>query len=247
MARQATLIGTATDFWGDGWDVRESRETAHGFELLFGWPDGCRGKGFGGPRLIATKELNGYFIEHALDRDGSIYDLPAGRTAIKRIRQLLGHNLYTQSAAWWEDRIDDLSDLSGGEFARKHSVDESTVSEWRKALLGVKRLREPMWWKHEGAASILGSDLPRSFVAQVLDISVGSVGRLRWRIRSVHPDICSRCRKPGVQYLCGDCKSRLTGIARRKAERVDPARLDRRRSANAEYMRGIRGNSPRNP
>jgi hypothetical protein len=182
MSREAIIIGSVKDFWGDEWDVRETRPTTHGFDLCFGWPSGCRGKGFGGPGLICTTALNDYFKTHALDRNGSIYDLPAGRTTIKRVRLILGFNLYAESAVWWEERTEDLTDLPGVEFAKKHAVPASSVSIWRKRLIG-KRLREPFWWRENAIAELLQSNLPRAFVAQKLAISVGSVGRLRWLVR----------------------------------------------------------------
>ena len=180
---RALIIGQARDLWGDRWDVRESRATEHGFSLLLGWPEGKRGYGYGGPRLICTQELHDYFVEHALDNHGEIYALPVGRTTIHRVRALMGFNFYRTSAEWWEDRIADLSDLSGAEFSRRHGASQETVCMWRQRLLGSKRQKEPFWWRLDPARAMLASDLPRAFIAERLDISVGAVGRLRWVVR----------------------------------------------------------------
>lgn len=182
MARRATIIGTTTDFEGSLWDVRESRNTKHGFSLLFGWPSGRRGPGWGGPRLIPTQDLLAYFAAVRLRRDGAIYDLPAAATTIKRIRRLLGLDYYCDNAEWWLDRLEDLSSMSGVRFSQVHGVEQSMVSEMHTRFLG-KRNREPNWWREEPNAELLKSDLPRAYVADRLGISIGAVGRLRWILR----------------------------------------------------------------
>jgi hypothetical protein len=60
------------------------------------------------------------------------------------------------------------------------------------------------------------------------------------RAAKLDPSICSRCGNPGNQWICNACKSRLTVIARRKAERIDPVRVKRRREANNAYNARIR-------
>jgi hypothetical protein len=182
MARHATIIGSVQDLDGAPWDVREIRPTAHGFDLYIGWPAGQRGPGHGGPRAIPTRELYEYWDARRLERDGSIYDLPLGHSAIKRLRALLGLNLYRESEQWWLDRLDDLLALTGAEFARRHGVHQTSVSVAHAAIFG-KRLRAPGWWRNPPARGLLAGNLPRAYVADRLGISIGSVGRLRWILR----------------------------------------------------------------
>ena len=137
MARKATVIGTSKDLIGRWWDVREARPTTHGFDLLFGWPqaaDGSpqRGKGAGGPRIVPTRALYRYWRGCRIQRDGSIYDLPAGRSALKRVRQQLRYNDYAAHSAWWDERVGDLQTLTLQAFARKHGVHISQASVARR-------------------------------------------------------------------------------------------------------------------
>jgi hypothetical protein len=182
VARKATIVGHVDDFDGSPWDVRERRRTRHGFDVLIGWPKGQRGPGCGGPRLIPTRELIVYFDRHRLTRDGAAYDLPVCRSTVKRVRQLLGLNYYVQNEEWWIDRLHDLIDMPGRTFCAVHGVSESMASIMRNRLVG-RRTRLPGWWREAEAARLLRSDLPRSYVAEKLDISIGAVGRLRWILR----------------------------------------------------------------
>lgn len=120
MAREATVIDQAVDAWGDAWDVREARPTRHGFDVLLGWPAGApRGKGgSGGPKVVVTAELARYI--DALRGTRRPLELPIGVTTIKRLRRLLGHNSHVDRAAWWEQRANDLGDLTIEAFAKRH-------------------------------------------------------------------------------------------------------------------------------
>lgn len=182
MARHATIIDQSRDLYGEPWDIRESRETTHGFCLLLGWPEGCRGKGYGAPRIVPTKDLHGYWETRQLARDGSIYDLPASRTALKRIRQLMGLNYYVAQEQWWLERIEDLATLSGADFRRKHGSNIVTISQVHKSLFG-RRQREPGWYLHPDAHLLLTGPLPHIVVAEKLNISVGASRRLRSILR----------------------------------------------------------------
>jgi len=184
MARRATIIDLITDAFGDEWDVREYRPTMHGFDLAFGWPaDQLRGPGqAGGPRAILTEDLVLYLAAHR-DRPKDI-QLPVGRTAIKRLRRILGHHWQIDRAAWWEARVDDLSDLTIEDFCRRHGVSAGAAVNARHALFGPA-LRPPGWWKSPDIAAIIISDRPRAQVAEELGISVGSLGRLRWQLKEL--------------------------------------------------------------
>jgi len=182
LARRATIVDQIVDAFGDEWDVREYRPTAHGFDLALGWPsDRPRGAGqAGGPRVILTENLVLYLT--SMRHTPARIRLPIGRTAIKRLRRILGHDWQIDRAAWWEERTDDLSDMTIEEFAARHGVSVGAVVNARHAVLG-RVLRPAGWWRAPDVAALLLSDRPRADIAADLDISIGSLGRLRWMLR----------------------------------------------------------------
>ena len=140
MAERAIIIGQAKDLAGCWWDIRERRPTSHGFDLFFGWPesvDGApsRGKGFGGPRLVPTRALYRYWRSCRMRRDGSIYDLPIGRSTAKRVRGLMRYDDYEDYHRWWAARAGDLRTLTLEAFAARHGVFISQVSVARQNLI----------------------------------------------------------------------------------------------------------------
>lgn len=182
MARQATIVDQIKDLWGDEWDVREYRHTDHGFRVALGWPAGTpRGAGgAGGPRAILTEPLVIYLA--SLRDTPQDIRLPIGRTTLQRLRRTLGHHWRIDRAAWWETRVEDLSDLSLTAFAAKHGVSIAAASHARNALFGAMT-RPAGWWRAPDVVEIILSDRPRAVVAETLDISIGTVGRLRWLLR----------------------------------------------------------------
>lgn len=189
MARQATIIDRISDAFGDEWDVREYRPTAHDFDVALGWPSGqLRGAGqAGGPRVILTASLVAYLTAHR-DSPKNIR-LPIGRTAIKRLRSILGHHWQIDRASWWEDRVEDLSDLTIDEFSRRHNVAVGSVVNARHSLFGPK-LRPAGWWRVADIAKLLIANRPRVEIAGELGISVGSLGRMRYALKHaefIHP------------------------------------------------------------
>lgn len=129
MARQACIIGHATDVWGRAWDVREERPTLHGWTVKLGWPaDVQRGKGCGSPRIVITPELAAYLGTLRLTPTSAL--LPIGRTAIKRVRKALGHNWYADNAAWWAERCLDTTGTID-DFRARHGKSVGAVSQHR--------------------------------------------------------------------------------------------------------------------
>jgi DNA-binding CsgD family transcriptional regulator len=182
MARQASIIGQVEDIDGVLYDVRERRPTEYGWDICLGWPQGVvRGKGgAGGPRVILTRELVAYLeCQKATTKR---VDLPIGVTAIKRLRRLLGFNWCLDRAQWWEDRADDLVSLTVSRFAEKHDVSIGAVADARRAMFG-NTLRPAGWWLENEILLMLVGSLPRPLVAERLDLSLGSVGRLRHVVR----------------------------------------------------------------
>lgn len=129
MARKAQIIGHATDYAGVEWDVRERRPTAHGFDLLIGWPSGePRGRGGRGVATIPTAELAQYLQATRL-RD---VDLPIGLTAIKRLRAEIGVTWSWDD--WWAARAQDLRAMTLQEFCDRHGCSTGAASQ-RRAIL----------------------------------------------------------------------------------------------------------------
>ncbi len=178
MARQASIIGQIEDIDGVLYDVRERRPTEYGWDICLGWPKGVvRGKGgAGGPRVILTHNLVAYLDEQKAAT--SRINLPIGITAIKRLKRLLGFNWSQDRAKWWEDRSDDLASLTMAQFAERHGVSIGAVATARQAMFG-NTLRPAGWWLENEILLMLIGELPRALVAERLDVSLGSVGRLR--------------------------------------------------------------------
>ena len=179
MKRRA-ILGHVRDVEGSVWDVRDIRDTKHGFDLLFGSPQ-RRGIYRGGlPRLIATRDLVKFWEANKTRRDGTLFDLPAGRTTLKRLRSHLGFNNLEDLAQFWQERIEDLRELSAREFAAKHNVDIDVVFDTRNKLLG-NRARVPGWWRKPRPLKILRSGITLREIGERLDISISHAKRLRDR------------------------------------------------------------------
>lgn len=184
MARHATILRQVEDIWGDLWDVREERQTPHGWPLCLGWPaKAARGKGGGGgPRAIVTEPLTTYLASVRHDPACAVAELPLGRTALKRLRAVLGHHWRDDRALFWIERIADLADLTGPAFAARHGVTPSAASLWRVDLLG-RRVRPPGWWREPDTAEVIET-WATAAAADALEIAAQSVRRLRAVLRA---------------------------------------------------------------
>ncbi len=183
MKRQAKILGQVRDVEGSLWDVRQIRDTKHGFDLLFGSPEPRLGSYRGGlPRLIATQPLIDFWEANRTKRDGVLFDLPAGRTTLKRVRRHLGFHNLDDISEFWKERIEDLEALSAREFAIRHEVDIQVVFDTRRKLLG-KRARDPGWWRKPRPLKILRSNITLREMGEKLDISITQAKRLRDRAR----------------------------------------------------------------
>lgn len=129
--RKAEIVGTASDWLGRAWDVRERRPTTHGFDVLIGWPqDEPRGRGARGVAVILTPEL-AHYLSTIRQRD---IDLPIGLTAAKRLRREIG--VTWSWDAWWAERREDLLSMSLEAFCAKHGCSVGAASQRRAALVG---------------------------------------------------------------------------------------------------------------
>ncbi len=170
------------------WDVRDARATKHGFDLLFGSPANAPlGSYCGGlPRLIATAALRDYWELHKTKWGGELYDLPAGRSTIKRVRRRLGLNLMEDSKDFFRKRIGDLKALSARAFAERHGVSIDIVMARRFTMLG-RKARPLGWWQDEKALAVLRAPITLREAGERLGIKTSQVHRLRERVRGADP------------------------------------------------------------
>jgi hypothetical protein len=181
MKRKPSILGQVRDVEGVLWDVRQIRDTKHGFDLLFGSPEPRLGSYRGGlPRPIATQPLVDFWEANRTIRDGVLFDLPAGRTTLKRVRHRLGFHYLDDFSDFWKERLEDLETLSAREFAIRHKVDIEVVFDTRRKLLG-KRARDLGWWRKPRPLKILRSKITLREMGEKLSISISQAKRLRDR------------------------------------------------------------------
>jgi hypothetical protein len=179
--RERNILGQVRDVEGSYWDVRQIRGTKYGFDLLFGSAVSRLGSYRGGlPRLIPTKPLNDFWEVNRVKRDGVIFDLPAGRTTLKRLRRRLRFNSLKDVSRFWKERIDDLETLSARQFAARHEVEVKVVFDRRTKLLG-SQARELGWWQEPRSLEILVSGITLREMGEKLSISISQAKRLRDR------------------------------------------------------------------
>jgi hypothetical protein len=177
------ICGQVIDVNGDLWDVRDVRDTKYGFDLHFGTPANDHGAFRGGmPRLIATRSLRTFWEVNRTKGHGFLFDLPAGRTTLKRIRKRLGFNYNDDVTEFWTERIEDLESLPVREFAEMHGVVKKVAFERRLKMVG-KRAREIGWWRKPRVRKILLSDVTLSEAGRKLGISTSQSKRLRDRAK----------------------------------------------------------------
>jgi len=191
--RNPKILGQVQDVFGGHWDVRRIRDTKHGFDLLFGSPEASPlGSYRGGlPRLIATQALRDFWEANRTRRDGVMFDLPAGRTTLKRVRRRLGFHCPKDVLNFWTKHIDDLDTLSTRECAARHDVGLYVIRGTRRRLLG-KRTRDLGWWREPSRLEILRSSITLREKGEKLGISISQAKRLS-----------DRAREESAQFLNG--------------------------------------------
>jgi hypothetical protein len=176
------VIGQVRDFNNDLWNVRDVRATKHGFDLLYGAPAN-RVSNVGPPRcLITTKELVAYWEANKTRHDGVIFDLPAGRTTLKRARGRLGFHYQHDVTSYWNEHIQDLEMLPAREVAARHNVNICAAFERRRQFVGL-RARPLDWWRTPETFAILRSDITLRETGEKLGIGTTHAKRLRDRAR----------------------------------------------------------------
>jgi len=171
-------FGTVLDVEDRLWVVRQIRRTKHGFPLLFGTPAPAEPAELVRlPKLIPTKALIDFWHRNRTNF-GPTFDLPAGRTTLKRVRYRFGFHMQRDLSAFWHDRIEDLKNLSAREFAERHHISFHRVEETRFKILG--RTARPLgWWKTPEILAILRAGMSCRQIGQKLGIGLSHASRLR--------------------------------------------------------------------
>jgi hypothetical protein len=175
--RVRVFLFQTQDTFGKTWNVEQVRPTHHGFDVLYGQKEGLPGSI---PRLICTTELREFWDAHKATYDAATYDLPMGRTTIKRARKKLGFNRGKDLSKFWMDRIHDLKTMTPREFAAKHNLTVSMAFDARARLLG-RSARQLGWWKTPSIVQFLRSGVICREIKEKLGVSLTHAHRLRKR------------------------------------------------------------------
>jgi hypothetical protein len=181
MKRNPKILGQVVDVEGYLWDVRQIRDTKHGFDLLFGSP-ARPGIYCGLPSLIATRPLTDFWEANQTKHSGILFDLPAGRTTLKRVRHRLGFNYHENMAEFWRQRMEDLKSLRPREFAWRHNIPYDVVVDTRRKLLG-NSARPLGWWREPELLEVLRSNVSLRVMGGKLGISTSHAHRLKRQAR----------------------------------------------------------------
>jgi hypothetical protein len=177
------VIGQVRDVHNHLWNIRDVRATKHGFDLLYGSPvSRIASECCGLPRLITTRELAAYWEANKTRHDGILFELPAGRTTLKRARGRLGYHYFRDVKSYWTEHLHDLESLSAREVAARHNVDISVAFQRRLDFVGV-RARPLDWWRTPERLAILRSDITLREAGEKLGIGTSHAKRLRDRAR----------------------------------------------------------------
>ena len=159
MARNAVILCQVKDVDGVLFDVREIRDTAHGWPVYIGWPaDVQRGRGGCGPKVILTQELADYLKVTRITQSKN--DLPFGANVLKRLRAELGLNYYLDVADWWAENPDGQGKSPGAK------------SLWRKS----RGIKTSVWMPEEDAKLLKIQHLSLAAIAKVMGRSKQAVG-----------------------------------------------------------------------
>ena len=174
------VVGQVRDIDGACWDIRDVRITKHGFDLYYGTPETNHGAYCGGQSLIATRALCAFWDANRLKGHGFLYDLPAGRTTLKRLRMRLGFNFCHDTREFWTARKEELDSLSTCDFAARHGVPKAMAFEWRRKIIGI-RARPMGWWRKPKVRKVSLAGLTLVETARKLGIGTSHAKRLRDR------------------------------------------------------------------
>lgn len=172
-----------TDYLGVKWRVTEARETVIGVTLFSGFPLKRRDRK---SVVILTNELVDIFEQHR--HPGGVKKLAAAllisESRVTGLRRKLGHIPERRSESWWQERLDDLENLTSKEFAEKHAVNHSVVAEKRKKLIGLK-YRTDDWWQErlEDLATMTGAEFEKKHAVHRHSVSKKRIELLGHRVK----------------------------------------------------------------
>ena len=179
---------TIKDALGLEWDILEARETKYGFDIYYGRRHNAVGLECGGPlRLIYSQELKSFWEKNSIRMDGTLFDLPAGRTTLKRARTALGFHWDRDSERFWRKRKKDMQELKPREFEQKHKeyhITRHRMSFWRRRMLGPKGRRPIGWWKDPEILRILLSGKSLNQMRAILPEKISTTHAKRLRTRA---------------------------------------------------------------
>lgn len=175
--RELPVLFTVNDYKGTLCFITQTRPTNHGFDVLYGYPEN-KIFGYGPQRLISTRELVDFWEKYRTSTEFLTYDLPVGRTTIKRARKRLGFNFRVDTSKFWMDRLEELKTLPVRDFAAKHGVSPGIVFDTRRKLLG-KVSRDSFWWNKPAILAYLRSGASLDQIAAKLGVKHTQACRLR--------------------------------------------------------------------
>jgi hypothetical protein len=181
--KKKLILGKVTDAFGIRWDIGESRPTMHGFPILLGWRQGHpHGRCFGRSSVILTPALARYL--KLFRANPAKAELPISFASIVNLRKRLGHHWTNDRRSWWEERQEDLSNLTEPQFAKKYQRKASVVRYARIRIVG--RIRRPQgWWQTDETLAVLRSAKTHRIAGIELGISFIMVRRLRELAKSL--------------------------------------------------------------
>jgi hypothetical protein len=181
--KKKPILGKVTDAFGVRWDIGEIRPTKHGFPILLGWRQGHpRGRCYGRSSVILTRALARYLKR--VRANPAKADLPISFASIVNLRKKLGHHWTKDRRLWWEERQEDLSNLTEPQFAKKYQRKVGLVRYGRIRVVG--RIRRPKdWWQTDETLAVLRSAKTHRIAGMELGISFIMVRRLRELAKSL--------------------------------------------------------------
>jgi hypothetical protein len=170
------------------WDIKEARATKYGFDLFYGRRTNPSTYEASGPyRLIYSNELKAFWERCALKYDGTIFDLPAGRTTLKRARVALGFNWDKDSEKFWRKHQHDMKTLTPREFAKKHKDRDLTgdrMKAWRLRIVGGRARPSGWWTKPEVLGLLLSEEKSLNQVRAELKEKISTSQAFRLRLKA---------------------------------------------------------------
>jgi hypothetical protein len=162
------------------WQVRETRATEHGFDLLLGHPmptPGVKRKRRLKGHIIPTRQLVDYWRRHSSDAR-ACFNLPACYNALRRLYLRLRFKLVRYAPPATPNPMTDLKNMPVYEFAEHYKIPMTTAIRWRAILL--ERLRNPR--KRSTRAIVLGviqSSLTNREAAEAIALTADRVAQMR--------------------------------------------------------------------